>query len=232
MAFFWGLVMVLLLAVGAFSLIRLVLSLLRKTQQHKKWSLLLLSCLILLILSVFGYQSTVPAAEQAEYRAASEKQQQQEMQSKREKEEQRKQQEMQAQQERLEKEEQSKLELAAIEETKKPITDYKIIKNDPPKSSPLDWAPGSKRQVTYRIVVPSGVSEYQVKALGETLLESKAKPLRNWNVAVFHFCIPGKEGSAFATGVYTKEGSVPKGNQVRPGHYDEFTWDWRFNTIY
>jgi hypothetical protein len=110
----------------------------------------------------------------------------------------------------------------------KPETQYTINKKEVPKTDPSAWAPGSKRQISYDVQVPKETSQEQVKKVAEYIVETEAKPLKNWNVAWFVFVTPEKPDSGFATGVYTKNAKVPEGNQVKPGEYDGFIWGWKF----
>lgn len=109
----------------------------------------------------------------------------------------------------------------------KPETQYTIINSDIPKTDPSAWAPGSKRQVTYTIQVNNAATEEQIKKIGEYVLETDAKPLKNWNVAHFKF-VSTENPAAFALGTFTKNGKVADGNQVKPGNFDEFIWYWQF----
>lgn len=111
----------------------------------------------------------------------------------------------------------------------KPAIQYKINEKDIPKDDPNTWRPGSKRQVSYRIQVPEEITDEQVQGVASYLLEIDTKPLKNWNVAVFWFFREKDLGSAaFAIGLYTKNGSIPDGNQVKPGQYTDFSWKWDF----
>jgi len=109
--------------------------------------------------------------------------------------------------------------------TAKPDVQYTVLQKDEPKSDPSAWAPGSKRQLTYLVQVPKTVTQDQVKKVGDYLIESDAKNLSTWNIAVFKFVTTDTQ-SAFMTGLYTKNGKVSDGNQVKPGQYDGFTWAW------
>jgi hypothetical protein len=110
----------------------------------------------------------------------------------------------------------------------KPETQYTINKNEVPKADPNAWAPGSKRQVSYWVQVPKETSQEQVKKIAEYIIETEAKPLKNWNVAWFVFVTPEKQNSGFATALYTKNAKISDGNQVKPGKYDDFAWEWTF----
>jgi hypothetical protein len=111
----------------------------------------------------------------------------------------------------------------------KPEVQYTINQKDVPKSDPNTWAPGSKRQISYVIQVPKETSQEQIKKVAEYIIETDAKPLKNWNVASLIFRTPEKPDSAFAMGLYTKNAKVPDGNQVKPGEYAEFIWGWKFS---
>jgi hypothetical protein len=116
----------------------------------------------------------------------------------------------------------------ATQQLVKPEIQYTINKKEVPKTDPSAWSPGSKRQISYVIQVPEETSQEQVKKIAEYIIETEAKPLKNWNVAWFVFATHEKPDSGFATGVYTKNAKVPDGNQVKPGEYKDFIWGWNF----
>lgn len=110
----------------------------------------------------------------------------------------------------------------------KPEIQYAINKIDVPKTDSSTWSLGSKRQASYWVQVPKDTSQEQVKKIAEYIIETDAKPLKNWNVAWFVFVTPEKQNSGFATGLFTKNAKVSDGNNIKPGEYDGFSWEWKF----